>query len=343
MPLSKPNWRVVCIPMLALYAAWPVDVAALTEPGAAATGMPTRPTDDTAYAATLGALIRANLVFTSPASLPESAEARLALLVDAHGKIVEASVRQSSGSEIFDAAMIAAVRKSLPFPPPPEHRVRWVNLTFHPGGASASAAASAPAALPEIVIAPAPSPKRDDVTRGIFRQKGVGQLDADGWTVARSTDGHFMLSVPGRFSDRTLWFAHPGPQAPRSAETLLAHGGIDTLLVASRLQYGAPEIATRCFESLEADYRTLDARAVRGTFLGYPSIDSRVVDPKKSEFAVERIVLVGADILWVRVTGPMTLRDAVERDASRIVGSLRIDAAATNLGSPPEDAFALPN
>ncbi|WP_161788543.1 hypothetical protein [Burkholderia paludis] len=54
-------------------------------------------------------------------------------------------------------------------------------------------------------------------------------------------------------------------------------------------------------------------------------------------------MLVGADILWVRVTGPMTLRDAVERDASRIVGSLRIDAAATNLGSPPEDAFALPN
>lgn len=48
-------------------------------------------------------------------------KAAVAMRIDDSGKLLEVEITQSSGNELFDSAVIGAVKKAAPFTAPPEH------------------------------------------------------------------------------------------------------------------------------------------------------------------------------------------------------------------------------
>lgn len=74
-------------------------------------------------------------------TIPESERLRLNTLVTVRlgrtGEVLDVSLSKPSGNDLFDSAVITAVRKAAPFSPPPEHlretlQKHGVNLSFRP-------------------------------------------------------------------------------------------------------------------------------------------------------------------------------------------------------------------
>lgn len=63
-------------------------------------------------------------------------KAQVAMRVGGGGELTDAKLSKPSGNELFDEAVISAVKKAAPFPPPPEHMKKvmagGVTLVFSP-------------------------------------------------------------------------------------------------------------------------------------------------------------------------------------------------------------------
>ncbi len=74
-------------------------------------------------------------------TIPESERLRLNTIVAVRlgrtGEVLDVSLTKPSGNDLFDSAVVTAVRKAAPFSPPPEHlretlQKHGVNLSFRP-------------------------------------------------------------------------------------------------------------------------------------------------------------------------------------------------------------------
>jgi TolA protein len=66
-----------------------------------------------------GAKVRAKIAANPPSGLSRGGHVVVALSITPSGSLSSASIDQSSGDKTFDQAVLAAVRRSSPFPPPP--------------------------------------------------------------------------------------------------------------------------------------------------------------------------------------------------------------------------------
>jgi len=57
---------------------------------------------------------------TIPEAERRALKAEVALWIGAAGEVLNVKLSKASGNELFDAAVLAAVKKAAPFAPPPE-------------------------------------------------------------------------------------------------------------------------------------------------------------------------------------------------------------------------------
>ncbi len=91
------------------------------------------------YYALLSSQVRRN--YNVADTIPEAErlylKAQVQLRLGRTGEVLETRLTSTSGNELFDAAVLAAVKKASPFSPPPDHlrdalQKQGVVLEFHP-------------------------------------------------------------------------------------------------------------------------------------------------------------------------------------------------------------------
>jgi TonB family protein len=58
---------------------------------------------------------------TIPEAERRTLKAQVAIWIDSHGEVINVKLAKSSGNDLFDAAVLGAVKKASPFSPPPPH------------------------------------------------------------------------------------------------------------------------------------------------------------------------------------------------------------------------------
>ncbi|GMU63368.1 MAG: hypothetical protein AMXMBFR34_51310 [Myxococcaceae bacterium] len=58
---------------------------------------------------------------TIPEAERRTLRAQVSMRIDAHGEVLDVRLAKASGNDLFDAAVLAAVKKASPFAPPPPH------------------------------------------------------------------------------------------------------------------------------------------------------------------------------------------------------------------------------
>jgi TonB family protein len=91
------------------------------------------------YFGVINAAVRRNYDVSN--TIPESERIRLTadvlIRLDANGQLLEVSLTHSSGNDVFDGAVVGAIKKAAPFGPPPPHlkdtlKNKGVPLRFRP-------------------------------------------------------------------------------------------------------------------------------------------------------------------------------------------------------------------
>jgi len=84
------------------------------------------------YLATVGGRVKRLFVVPSVLEASECArlKAAIAVRLSANGDLVDVSVQKSSGSQLFDSAVVSTVKAAAPFPPPPPNMRELVMKGF---------------------------------------------------------------------------------------------------------------------------------------------------------------------------------------------------------------------
>src|SRR5882762_5775245 len=87
----------------------------------------------------------------------------------------------------------------------------------------------------------------------IFHSVNAGTIDGTGWTNAHSEEGKFSIRMPGLYSDKTVW-SRPTREAPTtSGESIVARSPDGVSILAVRMQYNGPTVASEFFQKRQAE------------------------------------------------------------------------------------------
>jgi hypothetical protein len=156
----------------------------------------------------------------------------------------------------------------------------------------------------------------------------AGQLGADGWTLARSTEGGFAVKLPVKFNDFTMINRNLS-EAVAYSFTLTGKNEAGIKFTATRTTFRKASDAEDQFRRLQQGGLSQDPpTAVKaGTFQGFPSLEATYVKQKAFNLepvvlAFQRNVLVGANLVTLVVETPYALREVAKQSVPTFLDSL---------------------
>ena len=146
----------------------------------------------------------------------------------------------------------------------------------------------------------------------VTHRSGAGQLDATGWTDARSTEGKFSVRLPGLFDDFTVKNSDESLQAGQFfvIETVTPQG---VRLSVTRASYGNPDAAEHYFRNWQAGAalrgKQEDRRVTK--YGGFDAVEISVSDDSSVIYA--RTILVKQNLFLQTIEAPLSQRTTAEQ------------------------------
>ncbi len=158
----------------------------------------------------------------------------------------------------------------------------------------------------------------------VMHQSGAGQLDATGWTDAKSTEGKFSVRLPGPFDDFTVKNSDETPQAGQffAIGTVTPEG---VRLSVTRASYDNPDAAAHYFRNWQTGGvlrgKQEDHRATK--YRGFAAVEISASDDSSIIYA--RTILVRQNLLLQTIESPLSQRTAAEQLKATFFQSLSFE------------------
>src|SRR5262249_40343159 len=141
----------------------------------------------------------------------------------------------------------------------------------------------------------------------VMHRSGAGQLDSNGWTDAKSTEGRFSVRLPVPFDDFTVKNSHEGPQAGQffAVDTVTSEG---VRLSVTRASYDNPDAAAHYFRNWKTGGvlrgKQEDHRVTK--YQGFDAVEISASDDSSIIYA--RTILVAQNLLLQTIESPLSQR-----------------------------------
>lgn len=158
----------------------------------------------------------------------------------------------------------------------------------------------------------------------VMHRSGAGQLDATGWTEAKSTEGKFSVRVPAPFDDFTLKNSDETLQAGQffAINSVTPEG---MRLSVTRASYDSPDAAQHYFQSWltgGALHGQQEDRRVT-TYRGFDAVE--ISASNDSSIIYARTILVEQNLLLQTIESPLSQRTAAEQLKATFFQSLSFE------------------
>jgi hypothetical protein len=170
------------------------------------------------------------------------------------------------------------------------------------------------------IISPAQTPQ-NQVT---MHRQAAGELDSEGWTTATSTDGHYSVKIPTKFSDFSV--AHEDPNSIIEKSQVINGVTIQGVrLTTTRAQFrGGKETAKKLFDQLKISgtkppYKSLKAMKMNGR----EALEGEI--EKKDSLTTQRTVLLDGELFTMIIEYPKTQEAVGKRLAPVYFESVKIE------------------
>lgn len=146
----------------------------------------------------------------------------------------------------------------------------------------------------------------------VMHRSHAGEIDATGWTDAKSTEGRFSVRLPLPFDDFTVKNSDEGPQAGRFF-VIAATSPDGVKLAVTRASYDSPDAAEHYFSNWQkgAVLRGKQESHQAIQYRGFDAVESTASD--NSAIIYTRTILVKRDLFLVTLEAPMSQRSVAEQ------------------------------
>jgi hypothetical protein len=158
----------------------------------------------------------------------------------------------------------------------------------------------------------------------VLHRDGAGELDADGWTNAKSTNGKYSVDLPTKFKDFTA--THDDPKSPiAQAYGLSARMMQPIRFTTSRMHFrGGKDAARKQFEQIKAAAGKRPYKTVKPMRMNdYEALEAEL-EVKKGR-AIQRTVLLDEDLFTIIMEYANTEEAAAMRLAPRFFKSVSFE------------------